>query len=222
MGYQITFRPPKEFVDDQLKPKIKTGDTTRELRDLSTEILLFCLKPNDKSYNNMNHFTYLLQLMYNIIRSETFTEAVRRFESDGDIWYCGWNYSHDECQWDLEDTIARQVEDFMILKEIIATPDWFDEHEKFYEKLNEIKSNISGFKEICEEISIYEVMDMLREFDVSDEPEPDEVSDESGKVSDESDKVSDESGKVSDESDKVSDEYPDKDEPYPCIKKLRK
>lgn len=180
MGYQITFRPPKEFVDTQLKPKAGSSVMARDIRDLKIEIMMYCMKPDEKAVSNdINRLSYMLRLMYNMIKNDTFAEAVRRFEEDGEIWYCGWNFSHEACEWDLEDSISMQVEDFIILKGLVSTPDWFDEHEKFYEKLNEVKSNISGFEEICEEIAIYEVMDMLREFDISNEPE------EIGEISDE-------------------------------------
>ena len=216
MGYQITFRPPKEFVDKELKTRAGSMDMSDNIRDLKIEIMTFCMKPNEKfTSNNINKLSYHLRLLYNMIRTNTFDRAVKLFESEGEIWYCGWNFSHEECEWDLEEIISQQIENFIILKELVNTPDWFDEREKFYEKINDIKSEISGFEEICEEIAIYEVMNMLRKFNVSNEPDEfdevsDEVSDESDKVSDESDEVSNESDKssdkVSDESDKVSDE----------------
>ena len=210
MGYQITFKPPKEFVDTKLRSISNSSPMINDLRDIHTELLLLCMKPADDSiYKTTNKLRYLLRSLYGTIRLNTFADAVSRFEEEGYIWYCGWNFSHSECDWGLEETISNQIEDFIILKELVNTPDWFDDHEKFYEKLNTIKEDISGFEEICEEIAIYEVMDLLREFDVSNKPDPEEISDESDKVSDESDKVSDESDKVSDESDKVSGE-PDK------------
>lgn len=211
MGYQITFRPPKEFVDKELKTRAGSMDMSDNIRDLKIEIMTFCMKPNEKfTGNNINKLSYHLRLLYNMIRTNTFDRAVNLFESDGEIWYCGWNFSHEESEWDLEEVISQQIECFIILKELVNTPDWFDEHEKFYEKINDIKSEISGFEEICEEIAIYEVMNMLRKFDISNEPDEsdksDEVSDESNEVSDE---VSDDSDKVSDDSDKVSDEISD-------------
>lgn len=177
MGYQITFRPPKEFVDTQLKSRAAASDMTSELRNCKLEAMLLCMKPSekDKAYNYINRMSYLLRMIYNMVRSNKFQEAIDRFNEDGEIWYCGWNYSHDECDWELENVIANQIEDMMILKELVTTPDWFDASEKFYEKLNEVKSGITGFEEICEEIVIYEIMGMLREFDVSDEPDPEEI-----------------------------------------------
>ena len=207
MGYQITFKPPKEFVDTKLRSISNSSPMINDLRDIHTELLLLCMKPADDSiYKTTNKLRYLLRSLYGTIRLNTFADAVSRFEEEGYIWYCGWNFSHSECDWGLEETISNQIEDFIILKELVNTPDWFDDHEKFYEKLNTIKEDISGFEEICEEIAIYEVMDLLREFDVSNKPDPEEISDESDKVSDESDKVSGEPDKVSGESDKVSGE----------------
>ena len=201
MGYQITFKPPKEFVDTKLKSVANSGPVISDLKDIRMELLLLCMKPADDSiYKTTTKLRYLLRSLYGTIRLNAFAEAVSRFEEEGYIWYCGWNFSRDECDWDLEETISNQMEDFIILKELVNTPDWFDDQEKFYEKLNTVKEDISGFEEICEEIAIYEVMDLLREFDVSNKPDPEEVSDESDRVSDKSD----ESDRVSDE----SDEYP--------------
>ena len=172
MGYQITFKPTKEFVDTQLKSKAATSDMTNDIRNYKLEALLFCMRPceKDNEYKYINRLGYLLRTLYNMVRSNKFLDAINRFDTDGEIWYCGWNYSHDECEWDLDDVIANQIEDMMIFKELVITPDWFDASEKFYEKLNEVKTGIAGFEEICEESAIYEIMNMLRDFDTSNEP----------------------------------------------------
>ena len=47
----------------------------------------------------------------------------------------------------------------------MKTPDWFDENEKFFDKISEINSNIDGFIESCREIAVYRIMDDLKEFE---------------------------------------------------------
>jgi len=187
MGHQITFIPPKEVVDEKLKPL--AGRNSNIESEIKTMVLSMAIKLMNKTEGpletEIRTIKFNFKWLYELVKQEMFQYAVARYESDKEIWYCGWNYSHDECEWNLDDLIENDTSRLMIIRELVRTPDWFEESEKFYEKWNEIEETINGFVELCEDIAIYEIMEILRPWQ--------EKYDEEGKLNESNEEFEEES-----------------------------
>lgn len=169
MGFEIDFIPTKEFIDEKLKPLVKYKSDKNDIPYLKTDILVYCLGDYDETRKVMSRLKFNLKYLYEIIRLEVIQGAVERFEEEGQIWYCGWQYSRDECDWELDDLVGRTTKSLTILKQSVKTPDYFNENELFYDKINKIDGEVDEFEDSCRDIAIYEVMNMLREFQVNDD-----------------------------------------------------
>lgn len=171
MGYEIDFKPTKEFVEEKLKKLVQYKSKNNELPYIKTDILIYCLGAADDTRRVMNHISFNLRYMYELVRYDEIQYAINRFEENGTIWYCGWEYSKDECDWDLNELVERNTKTLTLLKQVVETPDYFDKCERFYDKMNEIDEHLDGFEEICRDIAIYEIMNMMREFQEKDDLE---------------------------------------------------
>ena len=76
------------------------------------------------------------------------------------------------------------------MKQVVETPNYFDNGERFYDKIEEIDEHLDGFGEICRDIAIYEIMNMMREFQEKDKLE--DVIDKDSKIYAGSDMTNDE------------------------------
>ena len=178
MSYYRTFLPTKEAVDDLRKCIYKSSKY--DLSSLKVELRTYCMYDHDISDIRpvMEHIKFLLNSMKFDIMSICHEYAVERYEEDEDktIWYCGWKYSHQECESDEESTMNYAVENLVNLSCVVKTPDWFDENEKFCDKLREVDDIIEYFIDDISYCGDYEVMDKLKEFDIT-EKEDDEDAD---------------------------------------------
>jgi len=54
-----------------------------------------------------------------------------RYKEDGYLWYCGWKFSHDQCNHTREEIYKYVVERLIILKFCVETGDYFDSKSNF-------------------------------------------------------------------------------------------
>lgn len=211
MGYEIDFKPTKEFVEEKLKKLIQYKPKNNELPYIKTDILIYCLGEADDTRRVMNRISFNLRYMYDLIRYDEIQYAINRFEENGTIWYCGWEYSKDDCDWDLDELVERNTKTLTLLKQVVETPNYFDNGERFYDKINEIDEHLDGFEEICRDIAIYEIMNMMREFQEKDDLEY--LIDNDSKIYAGSDMTNDETDTDTDDMDDACDVD---DEEEPC------
>lgn len=169
MSYYRTFIPTEEAVDSLRKCIFKSCQ--HDLSSLKTEIRAYCMTDHDiKDIKQViEHIRYLLSSMKFDIKSDCYKYAVERYEEDEDktIWFCGWQYSHSDNDESEEDITSYVTDNLVNFACVIKTPDWFDENEKFGEKLTEIDNMIEYF---CDEISLcgdYEIIHKLKDFDIT-------------------------------------------------------
>lgn len=175
MGYEIHFKPTKEFVDEKLKKELSFKTKSDEITIAKTSILIYCLGKDDDTRKTMQHLNFELRFLYQLVRIEVIQDAIETFNKEGEIWYCGWEYSKCECQWDLDDLTIRDAKQLTVLKLAVDTPNYFDNSERFYEKMNEIDTIVDGYEELCRDIAIYEVMGWLRPFTDKGELDEDDI-----------------------------------------------
>jgi len=171
MSYYRTFMPTEEAVDELRKYIYK--NRSYDLDSMKIELRTYCMSEHniDDIHPIIEHIRFILNGMKFDIQSMCYKYAVETYEKDEDktIWYCGWKYSHSECESDEESTTRHTIENLVNLACIVKTPDWFDDNEKFYDKLKEIDEIIEYYVDDISYCCDYEVMDKLKEFDVTDE-----------------------------------------------------
>lgn len=96
--------------------------------------------------------------------------AYDRYKENGYLWYCGWQFSKDQCEHDREDIYDYVVERLTLLKHCTETGNYFDsEHNNFHEKLKEITEVLEYFEDTMREIKIFEIMEELKEYRRNDD-----------------------------------------------------
>ena len=170
MSYYRTFLPPKDAVDELRNYVSKS--VSYDLDSIKTELRIYCLlpHPDDDIRRVIEHIRYLLGCMKYDVRSDCYKYAVNCYDTDEDesVWYCGWDYSRSEPDTTEEEARTHTVGSLVNLACAVATPDWFDEQEKYYDKMNAIDDEIEYFIDAVSKCYDFEVMDKLKEFDVTD------------------------------------------------------
>lgn len=171
MSYYRTFSPSEEKMEELRK--IARKSLHNDLEDMKIELQMYCLlehNPNDIS-NVIKHIRFTLNCMKWLIREECYGYAVNRYDTEEDksVWYCGWKYSHGECEVEVDKVTNMVVENLVRLAVVVKSPDWFDDNEKFYEKIRSISDDLDYFHDEMSEYYDYEVMNELKEFEDKDD-----------------------------------------------------
>jgi len=168
MGYERSFVPAEEAIEEFRRNVSHLSDACDNFK---IELKTYCML--DHSEDKMSDVLFKIKYYLNGIRYDTRSEcyriAVEQYEEHGSVWFCGWEHAHEAPDCDYNDVFRYAMEKLVILACVVKTPDWFDESEKFYEKLNEIDSVIEYF---CDEVTTvidYEIMDKLKDYEEKDE-----------------------------------------------------
>lgn len=169
MSYQITFKPTEEVMQ-KYKSWAKNGEKKESfLKYYKRELLSYCLKPHTTL--NTVTITKDIENMVNsivwVVDNDTMYDAYERWKNDenNELWYSGWQFSR-PCQFDKDKVIQNNVDELTILADVVPTADFFENEEKFYDKVNRINEIIDGLVEILTEIKIHQIIEELREFEV--------------------------------------------------------
>lgn len=161
MSYYRVFKPTKEALDSML-PKQHVVD----YQDIRESLMASCMVQTDM-IEARKDIDFSLNYIFMCISAEAIENARRQFEEDGEISYCGWEYRHD-CSSIPESDLKEQTKrSLAILKSIVRTPDYFEEHEKFYDKIRDINEIIDEFIDTAYSIANFEVIEKLKDFDVT-------------------------------------------------------
>lgn len=169
MSYEITFKPTEEAMK-KYKPWTKDGEKRESfLKYYKRELLSYCLKP----HTTLNTIT-ITKDIENIVNSiawtvdnDTMYDAYERWKNDenNELYYCGWKFSR-PCQFDKDKVIENNVDELTLFADVIPTTDFFENEEKFYDKVNRINNIIDELVEILTEIKIHQIIEELRDFEV--------------------------------------------------------
>lgn len=176
MGYQVTFTPTEEKMEEY-KKKPTFGSYYKSIDGYKKEIFSYCMKPTeDAPAVIQSKLNALLTYLNQLIKEDERQNAYDRWESDEnhELWYCGWQFAKDSSITE-EELINNTIDNLFLFVDIVKTPDYFDEHEKFYDKLNDVNNEIDGFIECAQEIIIHEIIDDLEPFKVKDDDDNEEA-----------------------------------------------
>lgn len=184
MSYYRGFAPPKEMID-QLQQKAKRA---RSYNNDSTEIELrtYCMldHTNDKIGEVIEKIRLLLNMLSYDAISMSYKYAMDRYEEDEDheVYFWGNEYSHTYPDTTIEESYKHVLPKLVTMCCVVKTADWYEDSNKFYDKEHEIDSLIEYFIEISSLNGDYEIIDMLKEWEVKDSDECDDLQEETEKT----------------------------------------
>ena len=179
MGYEVHFKGMSNEVMDKYNKKNKGiyGFSTNNEYRLSLKVYTL-LKP-EVNEGNLGHIPDVKNAVFNIKLYLTGLEneinqaeeqfAYDRWKEDNKLWYCGWEFSHDYCQYNREDVYNYVIERLTILKFCAETGDYFDSESNFGDKARDIDDVLAYFKDMMSEIKIYEIMNELKDYRIPDD-----------------------------------------------------
>jgi len=176
MGYEKSFTPTEEAVDKLKQNVSKLYDSYDSFK---IELKTYCMLDHstEKISDVLFKIKYYLTGLKYDVRSECYRISVEQHKEYGYVWFCGWEHSHLAPESDYDEVLDYVLEKLVFLTCVVKTPDWFDDSEKFYEKLNEIDSIIDYF---CDEVTTiidYEIMDMLKDYEDKEEEDTEDEED---------------------------------------------
>ena len=164
MSYYRVFDPTEDLIDEIKKEAKRYNSYT--LNNTKIELGIYCLlnHSNEKISDVLIHLKSLLFSMEYDILSSCYKYALDRYEDDDDkqIWYCGWQYSHNEPETSKDDLIEYVLSNLTQFCCVVNTPDWFDDNEKFCEKKTEIDQLIEYYIDEMTIIGDYKIIDLLK------------------------------------------------------------
>ena len=172
MGYQVTFTPTEEAMA-KYKPWKEERPNDSHTDTFKFELVSYCMKKHEEGSSQiLQHIKFLLRCLDNAVRDEENTNAYFRWKDDEkhELWYCGWEFSH-ESYVDKDTTMNNTAESLFILTDIVETPSYFDNHEQFFTKYNDIVEDIDGFIDAMRECAIHDIINDLDEYKVKNEEE---------------------------------------------------
>ena len=183
MSYYATFKPTEEAME-KYKPLKFTCSIKRTVNEEKLAIIINTLISEEShDLKDVRDFIFKTKIMLagieSIIVEEENDFAYDRWKEDNELWYCGWQYSHDEPQNSKESVYDYVVERLAILHFCVPSGDYFKAESDFGEKHQEIAEVLDYFEEAIRDVQIYRIMDELKEFRVSDD---DDVEDTDPKV----------------------------------------
>ena len=155
MGYDITIIKPNE-IDDRFVPQYKHYDEKEveaQINDIKYDIIKVCMEPpKENILVNNNDLRFRLKTYITLLGEYTRNRIASDIEKNGEVHFCGWHLvTHDECS--LDSIIDYTLDNLIEYRMLVRTPDFFEERNNFYEKLNLIKEQLDLEETVCDYIS---------------------------------------------------------------------
>lgn len=167
MGYQVTYMPSKEKMEEYKQPKDYCSWVN--VTNIKNEILSHCMKDNDKTAYECSLFLKInLGSFYDILVINEKKHLYDRWlnNEEGEVWFCGWELLH-ELPFDRDSLIENYIDKLFVLDNIVDTPSYFTDTDEFYKKLNDVKRILDEFESDAYDTIQREIMEDLREFEVN-------------------------------------------------------
>ena len=165
MGYQITFKPTEEKMEEYNVFSQRTTVWNNLDADYA-DLLYSVFFPGDSPKN----FYLNLQVKISSIMRQELEDckkfAYSQWKEEGEVYFCGWEFAEGHYSSTKESLLTLFLEEFYKLAYLVPTPDYFDDVEKWYKKYNEIYQQIRELKEesislgnhiICEELAEFKL-----------------------------------------------------------------
>lgn len=171
MSYTATFKPTKEFMEDFEKKSFILKNEKEYENETKVELLCYCMRDWDEkeTFKKVyDHIKFSLSYLNNVVKSDVRKWVANEYKEKGEVYFNGWNYAKDECDFDYDDIFLSTLKNLVLLKQV-QTPNYFDDIDKHYDKRNGIERELDGFVECCAEIANFEIMNEMKEFRVNDD-----------------------------------------------------
>lgn len=180
MGYQTTFRLKKE-LDSKFKPFInKPIDASEKLEDkmmITAECMKNIRAVNDDKNDERNEIDYrkLFKAIswhvryYALALQQDWKYYIEQElkKHNNEIWFCGWEYSEGRSSmssWDSVDEVISFFTEQLFLHAMHPTNSpYADEHEDYYQKLQEISDQINEIEDAVNRTMDSEFVDFYRD-----------------------------------------------------------
>ena len=166
-------------MDDFEKKSFILKNEKEYENETRVELLCYCMRDWDEkeTFKKVyDHIKFDLTYLNSVVKSCVRNESVKEYKEDGEVYFNGWTYAKDECDFDYDDIFLNTIKSLMLLKQV-QTPDFFEDSDKHYDKRNEIERELDGFVECCAEIANFEIMNEMKEFRVGDYDEDEDTCD---------------------------------------------
>lgn len=154
MGYEVKIIKP-ENLDDRFKTILKDSNDDY-IAELKNEILIDCMTKEDFTYGSVKSMRFKISCLIQAIEENVKFNILNRFEhleegEDG-VWFCGRHLTRPST-YNREISINNTLETCLLYKYVIPTPDYFEDSEKFFEKVDKIKEELEFEDYISDEIT---------------------------------------------------------------------
>lgn len=150
MGFERVFKGIPIELDGEFVSIYKDEDKCKsQITDIKNELIVYCMQDHteDGVNNVIKHITWDLKMLVSCIEDlEKIWINQRNKSENGDIWFCGWefeqrnDYKGEENREEAYDWIfTSKVRELALLSMVVKTPDYFDDCEKFFEKMRRIE-----------------------------------------------------------------------------------
>lgn len=167
MSKEIVFKPTDEKMESYRSKQ--TDSFLNTIDTLKNELLCYCLKNDEKGARNKQFFIYssLQYITYKVMEDERNTAYNRYKEDENNELY----FLTIPRIMDREGLLQCTTKRLLLLTEVVVTPDYFDEYDKFTKKEEEITKIIDNFIDEMIDYSIGEIINDLDEFKVENNDE---------------------------------------------------
>lgn len=179
MGYEKFLKLTKEAIEELRKYATRSNENLSE--ESKQELCVYCMLDHSKESIRtvMNDISRNLRYIEYAIRSEVYRDVVKRCEDDNnELVFCGWEYSRDEPDLEISEHMPSVLKTLAMLAIVVKTPDYFKDQELFYEKMNDITSEIEGFCDTCVTSTDFEIINKLAEMGIVDNDDYEDLVDE--------------------------------------------
>ena len=174
MGYQITFLPTEEKMNTYKPWNDRAVNYEEAIKNTKRELISYCLKDHadEDTRKIATNIGFQLRMLTSSIELNEKFVAYKRWKEDDEheLWYCGWQFSH-PCEFDKDSILERTIDELTILADVVKTPDYFEDIEKFDRKRTEIIEQLDDFAETMSDAAIYDIIEDLKEFEEKDDEE---------------------------------------------------
>lgn len=179
MSYYAIFKAPKEKVET-LKYNSKNESLLNEnIHKTKMELLVVCMKDNSEidSHQLYNQIVFYLDSLKFLVEKQTKNATYNQYINDenGEFWFCGWEYAGTYTGIELDKAKEYALESLLILSKIVKTPDYFEESEKFTEKVKEINSEIDFFIDTVSRKTDFQIMEEFSEYRIGENLDIDKI-----------------------------------------------
>lgn len=156
-----TYKPTEEVMK---KYKIERPVNST---DYALQIRSYLLKPHEDTAEVIKDLRFKLQMWLYTLRTLCNKAVYDQYAEDNEVEFVvSGGYIND---WlDENELLETMLKKLVLLADVVRTPDYFEEGEQFYEKLNEVDGELDYIKD--EAVAFYDaqIRDELKEFIVTE------------------------------------------------------